>query len=818
MSVSFIFKRRKLRTASLYFYGLCLLLSLFSCSPTKHFKDDTYLLRKNTVTLNTDKTYSDKGALKDALKSVIVQQNNTYLFGSMPFKVWLYNLRYKKFQKDTANFQIRSRIVEKPVVFNEKAIPLSIKQMQSLLRNQGYFNAVVHATHTKKGKEIVVNYEVNTKEGFLIDTITFSIDTSQLGATMLPIWRSKSLLNKAIPYSNALLSAERSQMVNLAKNQGFYKFNTDNIAFELDTSGTKMLRDKKSIVESAANILAGKLKNTRPTVSVNAIIKEEENYTAFNTYAYKNIYVYPEYKDNEDLRKGYKYEQVIDGITFRYKNKKPLVRNRIIKSKIFLQPQALYRQQDYDNTLMQLNDLGIYNYARIFIQDHKDSIANHNELNAHIVLSPAKPYDFNTNFELSGGDLYVAGSAVNASVTNKNLFRGANQLSISGMYGFELNQNKNTAQSFFDRFYLMSQNVGASAKIIFPKFLLPFAIDNNRSASPKTVMSIGVNYLDRPAYFRIRNISSSLGYVWRRNTWTTWQVNPIFINTLHLGNISDSFRVRMEQVQAIRNSYQENFIEGENVEFIYNTEGRLPYRHTYLRLGLEEAGMLMGGVDRLTKAIRGKGLSFNYASYVRFDFDARQYFKRNNSTLVFRMYGGIGIPYGDSKTLPYIKQYFVGGAYSIRGWAPRILGPGSYYNAAAQNSQDRIFIDQSGDIKLEWNAEYRFKMIQLFAGAIGLNGAIFADAGNIWLANKDPNLPGASFAFNRLWQDIAMSTGAGLRADIGGFLVLRADWAFPIKKPYVSQNSGWVLHEVDFGSRQWRNKNINLNVGIGLPF
>lgn len=812
------FKRGKDQMNDLYLYSLGLILMLFSCSPVKHLKEDEYLLRKNTVTLHTDKTYSDKGALKDALKSVIVQQNNTYLFGSIPFKIWLYNLNYKRFQTDTANFQIRSRIVEKPIIFNDKTIPTSTRQMQSLLRNQGYFNAEVHASHSTKGKEVVVNYDVKTKDGYLIDTINFSMDTSQLASTMLPIWHSKSLVKKGVPYSNGLLSAERSQMVTLAKNQGFYKFNTDNIAFELDTSGTRILRYKKSIVESAANILAGKIRNTHPSVSVNALIKEEENYTAFNTYTYNHIYVYPEYKDNENLREGYNYEEVIDGITFRYKNKKPLVRNRVIKSKIFLQPNALYRQLDYDNTLMQLNDLGIYNYARIFILDHKDSVSGNPQLNAHIVLSPAKPYDFNTNFELSGGDLYVAGSAINASVTNKNFFRGANQLSVSGTYGFELNQNKNTTQSFFDRFYLMSQNVGANAKVIFPKFLLPFSVDNNRAASPKTVFSMGVNYLDRPAYFRIRNISSSLGYVWKSNTWTTWQVNPVFINTLHLGNISDSFRVRMEQVQAIRNSYQENFIEGENVEFIHNTEGRLPYRHTYLRLGLEEAGILMRGIDRATDAIRGEGLSFNYANYVRFDFDARQYYKRNNSTFVLRMYGGIGIPYGNSKTLPYIKQYFVGGAYSIRGWAPRLLGPGSYYNAAAQNSLDRIFIDQSGDIKLEWNAEYRFKMIQLFAGAIGLNGALFADAGNIWLAHKDPNLPGASFAFNQLWQDIALSTGAGLRADIGGFLILRADWAFPLKKPYVPDHSGWVLKEIDFSSKQWRTRNINLNIGIGLPF
>src|SRR5690606_2310878 len=116
--------------------------------------------------------------------------------------------------------------------------------------------------------------------------------------------------------------------------------------------------------------------------------------------------------------------------------------------------------------------------------------------------------------------------------------------------------------------------------------------------------------------------------------------------------------------------------------------------------------------------------------YLRFDFDARQYFHRQSSTWAFRFYGGLGLPYGGAQTMPYVKQYFVGGAYSIRGWAPRLLGPGSYLHPAAINATDRLFVDQSGDLKLEFNAEYRFRMMQLFAGAIGLQGAFFVDAGN----------------------------------------------------------------------------------------
>lgn len=801
---------------------LCTVILLFvtACGSTRFLKENEYLLRRNTVKLNTSQTYSDKSELRDALKSVVVQQQNTYLFGTLPVKVWLYNIRHGRYESDTANFQIRSGIVERPVVFERNTVGASVKKMQNLLLNQGYFNAKITAhVDTVAQKKIAVLYNVDAGQEYLVDTIRYVVDASELKQTMQQIWEDKSLVRHAIPYSNGLLSLERSQMVNLAKEQGFYKFNTDNIQFELDTMAQRTLRSKKSVVENAANVFAGKLRNARPGVSVTTIVKEQEQYESFDRYHFKNVYVYPEYTDNESFLNSFKFEEEHKGIIYRFKNETPLVRRGVVRSKIAVKEGELYRLSDYNRTLLQLNDLSIYNYARIFIlEDTLAADPGKHYLDAHIVLNPGKKFDFNTNFELSGGDLYLAGSALNASVVNKNLFRSASQLSVSGSYGFELNQTKNLDQRFFERFYLMTQNFGLNTKLIFPNFLAPFDVNKSDVQAPRTVFNLGVNFLDRSNYFRIRTINSSFGYVWKSGRWSSWQFNPLFFNSLDLTNISDSFRLRLEQVQAIRNSYQENFIFGENIEFIHNTEGKRAGRHHFIRLGFEESGLLLRAANEISNGLSGKGLGFNYANYLRLDFDLRQYFTRQTSTIVLRMHGGIGAPYGPSRSLPYIKQYFVGGPYSIRGWGPRLLGPGSYFDPALQNTRDRLFIDQSGDIKLEWNAEYRFRMIQLFAGAIGLHGAVFADAGNIWLAREDDDLPGAALKLNEFYQDIALSSGAGLRADIGGFLILRADWAFALKKPYVQHNSGWVIDAIDFGSKQWRRENINLNIGIGMPF
>ncbi len=334
---------------------------------------------------------------------------------------------------------------------------------------------------------------------------------------------------------------------------------------------------------------------------------------------------------------------------------------------------------------------------------------------------------------------------------------------------------------------------------------------------PRTVLDAGINTLDRRDYFRLSNLAASYGYIWRETETKTWTVKPVFVNTLQLGAISESFQARMDSIPAIRNSYQETFIEGESVEFVINTENRRKWKYAYLRLGFEEAGGLMSGIKGIGDLLNAP-LNFTHARYVRLDFDMRQYLLQRNSSLAFRFYGGVGIPYGGSTILPYLKQYFVGGAYSIRGWRPRVLGPGSYYDSVRQNSTDNLFIDQAGDIKLELNGEYRFAMIKLFSGSVSLNGALFADAGNIWLTRKDPSLEGANFEFKNLYQDIAISTGAGVRLDLGGFLVLRFDWAFPVKKPYVKSNAGWVIKDVDLGDPDWRKKNLNFNIAIGYPF
>jgi outer membrane protein assembly factor BamA len=816
----FLFMRRY----SGYLFIIFLLATFQSCSPYRHLKENQYLVRKVRLHLKTDRTLSEKGALSENIVSLLGQKPNTYLFGFIPYKLWLYELRYKKYQRDSTNFQLTSKVVEQPVILDTALVEISKGKIMDYLHNEGYFYASVEDTikYIKNKspwqpftrKKAFVNYYVRTGLGYLIDSVQYDIQNKEL-ASLTGLLKKETLLKSNKPYSNTLAGVERSRLTNLIRNQGYYKFSADNIAFELDTIEKSYARNMENPFVSAINFVTLQQKGKKPSLDVKIIIHPTNDSLAFQKYTFKNVVVFPDYEDTGDLRDGHLIQKEVNGITFRYHN--PYVHPTILDKKIFIRPGDLYSQSAYNQTISQLNDLGIFQYVRLFIfADRRDSL-NH-KLNCYILMNPNKKFDFNTNVEASGGDLYVIGTSANVSVTDKNFFKGANQLTTTLSYGIELGQNKNKPVPYFNQFYLFSQNLGVNFRLNFPKFLLPINQSKfSQNALPHSLLEAGVNSLRRTDYFSLRSINASFGYVWNETDIKSWIVKPVFMNVLHLSNVNPDFQERMDSVPAIGNSYQETFIEGESLSYLINTEGRKKWQHAYLKLGFEEAGALMSGINGLSRNVAQRQ-ELPYAQYIRFDFDGRQYFVQRNSALIFRLSGGIGIPYGKSSVLPYLKQYFVGGAYSIRGWRPRVLGPGSYYDSAKQNSSDNLFIDQSGDIKLEANAEYRFNMIKLFSDAVNINGAVFADGGNIWLAREDPSLPGAEFRFNTLYQDIALSTGAGLRADFGGFLVIRLDWAFPIKKPYVLKNNGWVIDQISFGDKTWRRQNINFNIAIGYPF
>lgn len=786
------------------------ILSMLSvgCNPTKHLKQDEYLLKSNSIDLDANIGLSEGSELTDNLSGLIIQKPNTRILGQLPYKVWLYNMRYEQYEKDADNFQLKSKTAEKPVVYDSSLALKTTGLMKTYMFQQGYFYAnVTTSSKLKKNKKAFITYHVDAGINYLIKDVIFDIDDSTIKAIVAKSY-DRTILETGKPFSYGMAESERSRIVELLREKGYYQFSNDNISFVIDTIRKEFLKDVDNPFESAINFIASQKDKKKPTLDVKLIIRDADKPLSYKRFGIKQVYIFPDFIDTSDLRDKTMYTSTYNDIKFRYHDY--YVREKVLATHVFLIKDKYYSQTDYDKTISELNQLGIFESSRvILIHDTADKSGYW--LKCYVLLSPNKKYDLNANWEVSNGTNYALGTGLTLSLRNKNLARGANFFTLSATGGLEYFYNDSIGNNFFEHFGILSRTAGINASLDLPKFLFPISTKRySIRNSPRTVISLGANLFDRVEYFRLYNISSSLTYKWRETETKSWEVTPAFANIIRRPWTSDDFKARLDTSEFLANSYRQTFIEGENISWTFSDRIKKNNgSYSYVHLSLEEAGGVMAGLNTVISQ-----LDTQYSQYVKLDFDIQQFFKQRHSNIALRFYGGIGMPYGQSQTLPYIKQYFVGGAYSMRGWAVRTLGPGGYSNPGETG-----FIDRTGDIKLELNGEYRFEIIEMFAGIMMLNGAAFFDAGNIWLANPSTDYPGGVITFKNFGNDIAVCGGFGLRLDIAGFFLLRLDAAVPLKDPRFD-NGGWRFNNFSTWNNAWDyiNKNKQLNFAIGYPF
>jgi len=304
-------------------------------------------------------------------------------------------------------------------------------------------------------------------------------------------------------------------------------------------------------------------------------------------------------------------------------------------------------------------------------------------------------------------------------------------------------------------------------------------------------------------------------YTWRKSQFLTHKFKPIDISVTELLEASDEFKEYLLLNPSIRKSFEEQFIIGLSYNFIFNHLSDAKKKQYYFSFGADPSGNIVGLIHRLSSGENPSPenpieiFDRPVSQYFRFRIDARYYIKTGKeSRVATRLFGGIGIPYGNSTVMPYIKQFYSGGTNSIRAFRARSLGPGSYN---PPDSLANVLIDQTGEIKLEANLEYRFPIIGY------LKGAIFTDVGNIWLAHEDSLRPGGKFDVETFYKEFAVGLGVGLRIDVD-LVVLRFDWAFPVRKPWLSEDQRWVFDEINLFDSQWRRNNLLWNISIGYPF
>jgi len=403
----------------------------------------------------------------------------------------------------------------------------------------------------------------------------------------------------------------------------------------------------------------------------------------------------------------------------------------------------------------------------------------------------------------------ATGTEVSVNWTNRNTFRGAEQLTVGVFGGLE-------SQVYGGQSISISR-VGGEANLYFPRVIAPFRLNTSSDFVPRTRINLRYEFYARTQQYTLNSYFGSYGFVWKTDIRKEHQLNVLNLNYVSPQSIAPVFQLALDTDITLRRSIEPQFILGPSYNFNFNSNARPNDRihNFYFNANVEAPGNILGLVTGTTfdKEKQGTGRFLNtiFAQYIRTEVDVRHYLRigdKNHKAnmIASRFLAGVGIPYGNSDAMPFIKAFFIGGVNDLRAFRARSLGPGSYY--VRNERTTGVIPDQPGDIKLLASTELRAKLISI------VHGAAFVDAGNIWTIREDPARPGSKFGPDFMNQ-IAVGAGLGLRFDIS-FLVVRVDLATPIVKPFEETNLTGT--GFDFGNRAWRKENLVLNLALGYPF
>ena len=758
---------------------------LSSCTATKFLKEGETFYTGAEMKLNPQGKISGKGDLKEELNELITPQPNKTFLGMRPGVWFYYAAGTPKKKKGLRNF-IKNKLGKPPVLLKDATPDQTAEALEVQLNNEGYFKSQVTFEVKTKRKKSKVIYNVILEKPYRIRTVNYIFFDSLHKAIITEIQKT-SLLKENQRYSLALLRAEQERIEEVAENAGFYYFDDRYLLFEADsTVGDKM-------------------------VDLDLTIERGIPERAKRTYRVREITIFPNYTLTNDSTalKGDTIE--VDG--FRYVDDQHMFRPHIITNVINLRPDSLYRRVNHEYTLSHLMGLNTFKFVNIKYRGNRRDSAS---LRAYIYLTPLLKKSFRLQLQGVSKSNNFVGPGLEFTFTNRNLLKGAEmfQLKLNGSYEMQIRSKQTNP--------LNAIEFGGEVSLSVPRFITPFRI-HYRSAKyiPQTQFKVGYSFQQRLQYFRLNTFNVSAGYTWRETVLKTHELFPIDVAFVQKSNTSTEFDQMLAANPALSNSFQNQFILGSRYSFTINTQLNDDIEQKYNLKKIKRSNFyfngtldLSGNVARAIQSIRSSEeepynfFNASYSQYIRTHLDFRYYLQLNKrSKLATRVAGGVGYAFGNSETLPYIKQFSIGGSNSLRAFPARSVGPGTY-NFLANDTT--FFIDQRGDIKLEGNVEYRFDILK------ALKGAVFVDAGNIWLMKEDSLRAGGKFS-NKFLKELAVGTGFGLRVDFS-FFVLRFDLAFPLRKPYRDENNRWVFDEIDFTSKAWRRENLVLNIAIGYPF
>ena len=751
-----------------------------SCSVQKYLPQGERLYKGATVKVTKNKeTATSAKSLKKTIALAASPKPNKFLLGQ-PYKVWFYyKIGEPKREKGLKAF-LRNRLGEPPVLSSRLNAKATAENMASLLDNLGYFHSSVQGDTVHIGGYFVkANYNAQVEPQYKIGPIKWVGDSTDKLQKLLDRNSTRNgLLKTGNPYRLSDITAERDRLDLFLKTKGYYFFNPDYLmAYADSTVGARKVN------------LYLNIKKTTPE-------------DAKHAYKINSITVFPNYSlTSAALDTSKNSVEYFDGI--RIEDSIKNFKKNLFAQTITYRPGSIYNSKQQNTTLNRFINLGSFKFVKNRFEPVKIAEANDTAhlMNVYYYLTPAKQKSIQAQVDGFTKENNFLGTQFSLNWRNRNAFHGAEQLAVKTYAGIETTSGDSVKNSNY--------RLGAEVSLKIPRYAIPFfKLKENYFYPPNTTLLLGYELLKKDIFYIKNLFRFQYEFTWKPNVKTQFTVAPVSISYLQATNVTDSFKKQIAQSPSLLLSVYSEAILGTNATYVYNSALRRSKNLVYFSTGIElsgnAAGLITGAKQYRSKNVFG----VPFAQYAKVDID--YHFTRHlKSKLDFanRIQIGIGLPYNNSKLLPFSKLYTIGGSSSIRGFRTRTLGPGTYKPTPGDQ---RFFQIIGGDYKLLGNTELRIPFTPQ------LSGALFIDAGNVW--TKDTLLFGSKGKLTpQFLKELAVASGFGIRFD-ATVLLIRADLGIPLRKPYLPDGQRWVLNQIDFGSRTWRRENLILNIAIGLPF
>ena len=818
------FKRTARHYLSIIHYSLSILISLSGCSVGRYLPPGERLYAGTDIRIEADSSVSkaETQMIQAELSATARPKPNKRIFG-FPYSVWLYYVIGQGKRETGLRGTLRKRFGQPPVLASAKAISSNGNVWASYLENEGYFRSSVTGKLVESGYSARGQYVVQVRPRYAIDSVAFLLNTADSLAQPVLAALAKvapqTVLRTGNPYRFAAVQIEQQRITEALKRQGFYYFLPTYVKILADSAiGKHRLNLYVALAPDMPDAARHPFTIGQITVFPNySITGTNQAQMAYRNRTTDTTNVRNRTRDTilvrnragrigrpADARRAARISRlrlpfVVNDTTGQYKT-------RLFEEIMGLSTGQVYDSRKQDLTLSRFINVGTFKFVR---NQFSPVVRNDsNQLDVRYFLTPyarqsarAELAGFSKSNNFVGGELTL-------SWLNRNLLHRAEQLTVNLSAGREIQIGAGMQGSNTLRY-------GLDATLAFPRLISPIHIryDQNQ-ALPKTLISAGYELVVRQNLYSLSSFRASFGYALRTNQRVEQTLTPFsiaFVRPIPARNSAFFAQLRdNEQYQNILRSEQFIFSSLYSLNLNPSLQSVSPYSFRLIfnaELAGNLATTLLGKVgESAQKELFGVIL----AQYARVDADTRHYLKLTpRLTWASRVFAGFGLPYGNSTVLPLVKQYFVGGSNSLRGFRPRSVGPSVFQRPP--NPDEPLLPDGGGDIKLEANTELRLKFNQF------LQGAVFIDAGNVWLY-KNEMLYGTGTTFTAgFLNELAVSAGAGLRVDLSYF-VLRADLALPLRRPYPTNDEFWVTRQIEFGSRDWRRNNLILNIAVGYPF